>query len=190
MEQQHYFGRAHDHLLIWVFLRTALRQTFHWKQKPIHQSKEFLQRNIYSLASLTWGQFQNPILFKVTLTLLKPPTRTQTFSNPSPFLLLHLNARVQEDSCKPNAIQAKKRSEVEANPHLSYENNCSSRKLTASICWNNLLKTNQPQTVDYSEVLLKCKVFFFNFWKLDFYYLRWPIPQQWFIIRSIYFDSP
>lgn len=119
MEQQHYFGRAHDHLLIWVFLRTALRQTFHWKQKPIHQSKEFLQRNIYSLASLTWGQFQNPILFKVTLTLLKPPTRTQTFSNPSPFLLLHLNARVQEDSCKPNAIQAKKRSEVEANSLMS-----------------------------------------------------------------------
>lgn len=89
--QGHYFGRAHKSLWISTelsFLHIALRQTFCWKQKPIHQTKEFLQRNINSLTSPLSGQFQTPMLFKVVLNLLKWPKRTQTFFkrlNPKPF---------------------------------------------------------------------------------------------------------
>lgn len=119
MEQQgYYFGRAHESSWISTdleFFTHCFEPNILLKAKTNSPNQRILTEK-YQFSHISTFRAV-AMLFKVMLTLLKWPRRTQTFFkclNPKPFLVLRLNAPVQWDSFKPNPIQAKSEDEVPA----------------------------------------------------------------------------
>lgn len=166
------------HILLWT--RRLLKTTRDTPTQGISVEK------ISPLVSLPSEQLQRLMALEVTLMFLDqlPPTKNlnilqcvnpKTFPNPP---------STQWTGTKTSMFKKPMKSPPMMEGFLYSWKSCRLYLL------NNVLKTNQPKATGYSASLLKCKVCFFISENPNFCYLRWPIPQQWFIIRSIYFDSP